>query len=559
MPLGNTFQQTIDQYTAADHYAIANKKSLDVVYDSLLETLSKYEVVIIGLQNTNIFNSRNFGIEESSKRFIQKLQTRTNTILTVFGNPYALKFFIASPNMICAYEDNDVTYSVAAQMIFGGVESLGKLPVTASLQFPLGTGLSTLSSNVTRLHYGYPEQVRMDGNTLLRIDTIMNRAIAEGATPGGQIMVVKNGTVVYQKNFGYTSYYQTQAVNNRTMYDVASVTKVAATTQALMFLHDQGLINFDLPASHYLPELKGTNKEKLVIREILTHQAGLVPFLMHWKKTMDSGQVSMKYYSRVRTDAYPNQVTDSLFSIASMEDTLWKWTIQSDLMPHPKKGRKILPYTYTYSDLSFYFAKKIVERIVNQPIDEFMQQNFYDRLGLSTMGYKPLDRFPKERIAPTEDDKYFRHQLIQGTVHDQGACMNGGVAGHAGLFSNANDLAILMQMNLMYGCYGGQRYLLPETVSMFTHKQYPHNRRGLGWDKPEPAGNGPTSEWCSDNTFGHTGFTGTAVWADPDQQLVYVFLSNRVNVDAGNNRLIKQGIRTKVQDVIYRSILNYKD
>jgi len=241
-----------------------------------------------------------------------------------------------------------------------------------------------------------------------------------------------------------------------------------------------------------------------------------------------------------------------MYSIASMEDSLWRWTIDSDLL---KKNRRTKKYDYQYSDLGFYIMKRIAEKLLNQPINEFLQQNFYTPLGLSTMTYLPLNKFSVDLIAPTEDDKLFRKSLVRGCVHDPGAAMFGGVAGHAGLFSNALDLAVLMQMNLQNGMYGGQKYLMPASLSEFTKKQFDKNRRGLGWDKPEPSGNGPTSDFASSNTFGHTGFTGTAVWVDPDENLVYVFLSNRVYPDAGNNKLIRNNIRTRIQDAIYRAIL----
>jgi len=261
------------------------------------------------------------------------------------------------------------------------------------------------------------------------------------------------------------------------------------------------------------------------------------------------------YYCSAKNDTFCREVIPGLYSLTSIDDSLWKWSIASELLKKPKKQKE---YDYIYSDIGFYIMKRIVEKIINQPLEIFMQQNFYDPLGLTTMTYRPLEKFPVERIAPTEQDKTFRKAIIRGTVHDQGAALVGGVAGHAGLFSNAHDLATLMQMNLNDGYYGGQRYFLSGTIEEFAEKQFPKNRRGLGWDKPEPAGNGPTSNYASSNTFGHTGFTGTAAWADPDHQLVYIFLSNRTFPDANNNKLIKNSIRTRIQDVIYKSIINFR-
>jgi CubicO group peptidase (beta-lactamase class C family) len=374
--------------------------------------------------------------------------------------------------------------------------------------------------------------------------------------PGCQILVAKNGVVVYNKSFGNLTYDNSQPVTSNTVYDIASITKVAGTLQAVMFLEERGMIDLDKKASYYLPEFNNTNKEDLVIRDILTHQAGLIPFIPYWKKTIDSAGFNATFYSSTRSDLFCNEVVPGVYSISSMEDSLWKWTIESNLL---KKNKKTKQYDYQYSDLGFYIMKRICEKQLNQPIDEFLAQNFYRPLGLSTMTYKPLGKISIDQIAPTEDDKLFRRSLVRGCVHDPGAAMFGGVAGHAGLFSNALDLAVLMQMNLQQGYYGGEKFFLPSTVGEFSKRQFDKNRRGLGWDKPDPDGNGPTSDYASPNTFGHTGFTGTAVWIDPDQNLVYVFLSNRVYPDAGNTKLIKNNIRTKIHDVIYESILNYSD
>jgi beta-N-acetylhexosaminidase len=560
---GNTFQMNLDHYASFDHYAVANKNAADTTYDHLFEKLKDYEVVVVGLHNTSAFNSVSFGISDASKRFIEKLNSKTKVILSVFGNPYSLKYFTSSKNLICAYEDNETTQRIVPQLIFGAIPSTASLPVSADPTMKAGQR-SLISTTFQRLRYGLPELAGIDSRTLSKIDTIAMKAIAEGATPGCQVLVARNGMVVFNKSYGYLSYDKTQPVNNNTLYDIASISKVAGTLQAVMFLQERGLIDLDKKASYYLTDLKGTNKEDLYLKDILTHQAGLTPFIPHWKKTVDSSGFCKAYYSSAKDSLYCNEVIPGLYSIASMEDSLWKWTIESDLLKKPKPKRRRAPepkhYDYVYSDLGFYIMKRVVEKQINQPMDEFLQQNIYDRLGLATMTYKPLGKkIAPERIAPTEEDKYFRKCLVRCTVHDPGAAMLGGVAGHAGIFSNAGDLATLMQMNLQLGMYGGQRYLLPETLPLFTKRQFDRNRRGLGWDKPENSGGGPTSDNASPNTYGHTGFTGTAAWVDPDQNLIYIFLSNRIYTDAGNTKLIKWGTRTSVQDVIYQSILNFSD
>lgn len=547
----NEFQQMLGLYTSFKHFAVPNKNADTTVFYDILDSLKGFETVVVGIHNTSLWNNRNYGISEHTRDFIYKLeQQNKHVILVVFGSPYSLRFFQTSKELICAYEDNDATRKLVPQLIFGGFGASGHLPVSTE-GFPVGTGIETVPLH--RLQYTYPENAGIDSRTLAKIDSIANAAINEHATPGMQVLIAKDGKVIYDKAFGYLSYERKQPVNLNTIYDLASITKVAGTLQAVMFLYDQGEIDVDKKASYYLPELKGSNKEDLVIRDIMTHQAGLIPFIPHWKKTLDTSGFSERYFRVVRSDSFPNQVCQGLYSCASIEDSLWKWTIESDLLKKRRKEK----YSYVYSDLGFYIMKRVVEKIINQPIEEFMEQNFYQPLGLCTMTYRPLEKFEATCIAPTENDTYFRKLQVRGTVHDQGAALLGGVGGHAGLFGNANDLAILIQMNLQHGYYGGLRYFLPETVGTFATKQFDKNRRGLGWDKPEPEGNGPTSDFVSPNTFGHTGFTGTAVWADPDQKLVYVFLSNRVYPDCSNTKLIKNNVRTEIQDVIYKAILNY--
>lgn len=548
----NIFQQTLSKYASFNHYSISDKDAAESVYADLLNELKGEGVVIVGIMGTSLWSSRNYGISEKTIDFVRRLQQQNQrVIVAVLAPPYSLRYFSDSESLICAYEDNEFTRSLVPQAIFGAFGMNGRLPVSVGDKFPLGGGIET--STLYRLQYAFPENAGIDSKTLAKIDSIVLKAIADKATPGAQVFVAREGKVVYEKSFGFLSYEKEAEVTDKTIYDIASITKVAGTLQAIMFLYDRGEFSLDKKASYYLPELKGTNKEDLEMKDILTHQAGLIPFLPYWKKTLDTTGFMAAFYNCARSDTFPNQVCEGLYSSASIEDSLWQWTIQSDLLKRKKKEK----YPYTYSDLGFYILKRIAEKLLNQSIDSFMRQNYYIPLGLTTMMYKPAEKFSLDRIAPTENDLLFRKKLIRGNVHDQGAAMMGGVGGHAGLFSNARDVGVLMQMNLQNGYYGGLRYFLPETVGVFARKQFDKNRRGLGWDKPEPDGNGPTSDFASPRTFGHTGFTGTAAWADPDQNLVYVFLSNRVYPDVSNTKLIRGNVRTAIQDVIYKAILNY--
>ena len=450
------------------------------------------------------------------------------------------------------YEDNEVTRRAAPQIIFGALGTNAQLPVSSGVTFKEGDGLVLVPLN--RLRYTQPDGVSMAKDVLDDIDRVANKAIAERATPGCRVLVAKDGAVVFDKSYGYLSYDRKEPVTEETLYDIASVTKVAGTLQAIMFLTERGLVNLDERLSHYLPELVGTNKAGLIIRDILLHQAGLQAFIPYWVATMADEATKERYYCNFKDDWFRNEVTPNLFSSADMEDVIRERTVSSPVSTERNKfGRP----AYKYSDLTFYFMKQLVERLTNQPINDFLAQNFYEPLGLTTLTYNPLRKFSINRIAPTEDDKYFRKELIRGTVHDPGAAMIGGVGGHAGLFSTANDLAVLMQMNLSNGEYGGRCYFNENSVTQFTAKQTLDNRRGLGWDKPAPKGeDGPTSDAASPRTFGHTGFTGTCVWVDPEYNLIYVFLSNRIHPSAENNKLTSMSVRTQIHDIIYKSIVS---
>jgi CubicO group peptidase (beta-lactamase class C family) len=358
---------------------------------------------------------------------------------------------------------------------------------------------------------------------------------------------------VFEKAYGYYDYSKRKPVTTETVYDLASVTKILATTQAVMFLASRNLIDMDKPLERYLPELKGTNKGPLILEDVLAHEAGLVAFIPHYAKTVESGRWKPEYYRETAEPGFTTPVSNNMYGMNSLRDSLWHWTIQSKLRPKEQGRNK---YSYVYSDLTMYLLQALVERVTNQPLDEFLDQNIYQPLGLYTMTFNPFKKYSIDLIAPTEDDITFRKTVIHGYVHDPGAAMYGGVAGHAGLFGKASDLAVMMQMMLNGGKYADVELMDQQTVSDFTKRQSSQSRRGWGWDKPEPerGKGGSAGVLASKNTFGHTGFTGTCTWADPDNNLVYVFLSNRVHPHAENNLLLKDNIRQEIHDVIYQSL-----
>jgi beta-N-acetylhexosaminidase len=548
----NTFTETLQRYAPFATYNVRERYVPDSVLINLRKKLGSYDVVVVSIHSLNSTSVSNYGIGENTRTFIKNLQKenpRQKVVVCVLGNAYSLKFFEGSKWLVCGYEDNPVAQSVIPQVLFGALPAQGKLPVTASAAFPAGFGLETASLN--RLRYDVPESVGLDSNVLTEIDDLANEAINEKATPGCQILVARDGAIVFNKSYGNFTYEPSNPVTAQTLYDIASVTKVAATLQAIMYLKDQGKLNLNEKLSRYLPEVVGTNKQNLLIKDILLHQAGLQPGIPNWQKTLTAQQLSPTYYASAQTTIYPNEVVPGVYSVKTMEDSLWSWTVRSRLLPKKRGAANEMKY----SDLSFYILKRVAERLLQQPIDQFTQEYFYKPLGLRSLTYNPLTKFPKAQIAPTEYDNYFRKTLVWGTVHDQAAAMLGGLAGHAGLFSTATDLAALMEMNRLNGNYGGKQFFKTPIVTEFAQQQNPTNRRGLGWDKPDPNGMGPTSNKASVNTFGHTGFTGTCAWVDPDQKLVYIFLSNRVYPTAANQKLLTNSYRTRIHDVIYKAIL----
>lgn len=472
-------------------------------------------------------------------------------ILCDFGNEEFLRTAAQYPTVLTAYTNTHEMLEAMPQVIFGGLTADAQLPLKISDQLQSGTG--NIVPAINRLTYSIPEDAGMDSRLLSKIDTIANEAIRNMATPGCQVLVARYGKVIYDKSFGYLTYEKKTPVTENTIYDLASLTKVSATLQATMFMYEKGLIDLNKKVSFYLPELRNSNKKDITIIDMLTHQAGLAPFIPLWPQTMKDTTFLPQFYSRRRDALHPYPVAPGLYGSQVMKDSVWSWIIQS------KMADKIprTPYTYRYSDLGLMIMQHIAERILNQPLDDFLAQNFYEPLGAYTTRFNPTDnQFSAQTIAPTEFDKIYRKKLIAGTVHDERAAMMGGVSGHAGLFSSALDLAKLGQMLLQEGKYGGYQYYKPETVRTFATKMY-KGRRAIGWDRPvQSEWNSPTSLTASPLTYGHTGFTGTCMWIDPEFDLVYIFLSNRVYPDR-NTRLISSNIRSRIQDVIYQSIFNY--
>ena len=507
--------------------------------------LSDQDVILVAL-----FPATSKKILQNVMGVLQELGPHQQVVVADFGckifEPYANRF----PVVITGYSNEKEIVGILPQVIFGGLPGKGILPVEYA-NIPSGTMVKSASLN--RLAYSFPEDAGIDGRTLEKITAIASEAIAAGSTPGCYVLVAKQGKVIYDHAFGHLTYDQKVPVTDETIYDLASLTKVAATLQAVMFMQERNLIDIYKKLSVYLPELRGTNKRDITIIDVLTHQSGLAPFVPLWPLTVEGPAFMPMYYSSQQNVRYPLQISPTLFGSNILKDSVWSWITYSKMLEKPTRT----PYAYRYSDLGFMMFKQLAERTLNQPLEDFLLQNLYEPLGANSMGYTPLNRFPSQLIAPTELDTLFRRGLLIGTVHDERAAMLGGVSGHAGLFGTANDLSKLGQMLLQDGSYGGLQYYGPETVQLFTSRQFASSRRGLGWDKPvQGEWNSPTSRYASPATFGHTGFTGTCMWVDPEFDLVYIFLSNRVFPDR-SDKLIQTNIRSRIQDVIYEAIFNF--
>ena len=542
----NTFASTVSKYRKAINYSIPRSASQAQVQE-LAAKLEKYDYVILGILNTNNSTERNYGIYQSTYDLANLIGQKSKLIIDMHANPYAAHRFFESANVsafLISYQDNDAAKEVAAEAIFGGYEISGKLPVSINDTLQEGFGIQLKKK---RLSFGLPEEIGIPSDRLYKIDSIIEKGISERAYPGCQVLIAKDGFVFYQKNFGHQTYGNSAAISDTSIYDLASITKVMATTLAIMKLSEEGKIDIDRHLQYYLPELQNTNKGNILIRDLLSHQARLTPWIPFYKHTMIGNQLDTLIYKKQAEPGYSTLVCDSLYILDSYRDSVLQKITESELLPKQK---------YRYSDLGMYYMRKIIEQQSGLSIQKYLMENFYIPLGLEYIGYLPMERFDKEQIVPTENDNYFRNTKIQGTVHDQGCAMVGGIEGHAGLFSNSVNIAIICQMLLENGQYANQQYLKPSILEDFTRQQFPlnNNRRGLGFDKPLPnhQEGGPTCNLVSSKSFGHSGFTGTYFWTDPVYQITYIFLSNRTFPTAENRLLITNNTRTEIQKEIYQ-------
>ncbi|MEO0731589.1 MAG: glycoside hydrolase family 3 N-terminal domain-containing protein [Bacteroidota bacterium] len=542
------FAKRLDDYGKVTHlytgYGTSTTNSRRI-----LGQIKEDDLVVVALYSDGSRFREQIPIKASDLALLRQLDEKARLIVTAFGNPYSLSALDANGTVLMAYSSDPVAQDAAAQALFGANKISGRLPVTASPAAKFNDGQETTAA--FRMGYATPEAVGINGNRLAaKVTKLAREAMAKQATPGLVVLVARNGKIVYEKGFGHHTYSKRRRVHETDLYDLASVTKVAATTISIMKLVEEGKLDLDVPISNYLPGLENTAVEFLTLRPMLAHRAGLRSWIPFYAETLNpNGGPSSQWYRKQRTGDYVIPVSDKLYMHRQYLDSMWYKIYHNEL---PNEGQ------YRYSDLGFYLMAKLVDQISGLTVDEYAARNFYRPMGLETLTYKPLQKFSKSRIPPSENDAYFRNHRVQGTVHDMGAAMMGGVSGHAGLFGSARDVATIFQMLLQEGSYGGRTYLKPETVRLFTQRYPGETRRGLGFDMKQLNEDRRMnlSPLASEKAFGHLGFTGTAAWADPVEDLVFVVLSNRTYPSMNNNLFGRLDTRLRLHTACYESLLD---
>lgn len=572
------FQKMLGNYTKVDFYNLPEDFT-EADQQIVINKLSAYNLVITGIHSlyesnhrrtvkvgnmTHIAPLRPYGVTENLEMLLARLAEMKNSVFVFFSNPYAInemKDFGHPAALLIGYQNTLMSQELAGQLLFGGIGAKGKLPVSISNRYKSGDGI-TINESI-RLKYTIPEEVGLSTSKLNgRVDSIVNNALSQKAFPGCNVLIAKDGKIIFQKAYGFHTYDNRMPESTDDIYDLASVTKVCGALPAIMKLNEEGKYLLDEPFSTYWPDwrkrfLHPSNKSDITARELLAHQSGLVPFLPFWKQTMSGKNLSDKWYRPEQQEPYSLEVAPGLFL-----DTKFSKTVYKSIRKSPLKTRG----KYVYSDLSVILTPLVVTRLTGMKFTDYLDQNFYAPLGATTVTYLPQKKFSDEQIVPTEFDTIYRKRLVHGTVHDESAAVFGGIAGNAGLFASANDLAKLVQMYVQFGTYGGKKYLKKSTIEEFNRVQYPqtNNRRGLGFDKPLidnqkfDKNNAYPCPGATPQSFGHFGFTGTFFWADPSNGLIYIFLSNRVYPTRASNKISDLNVRTDILQEMYDELKTSK-
>ena len=565
------FQKMLGNYSKVDYFNLTENFTAAQLNETI-KNLAAYNLVITGIHS--LYKSKSRGLENSGNQnqsttlrpydvtenienLLSRLSSMTKSVVVFFSNPEAigeLKDFGPPDGLLIAYHNSILSQELAAQLLFGGIGAGGRLPVSIGNRYRAGDGLAI--SQPIRLKYTVPEEVGLNSEKInSRIDSIVNNALMQKAFPGCNVLVAKDGKVIFQKAYGFHTYENRTPSSLDDIYDLASVTKVAGALPAIMKLNEEGKYLLDMPFSTYWSDwrrrfLHPSNKSDITARELLAHQSGLVPFIPFYKQSMSDKGLLRKWYSVGPNDPFNLEIAPGLYLNSKFTNKVNRTIRKSPLKTRGK---------YVYSDLSIILTPEVVAKLSGIKFTDYLDQNFYGPLGATTMTYLPSRKFSNEQVVPTEYDDTYRKRLVHGSVHDESAAVFGGIAGNAGLFASANDLAKLVQMYVQFGTYGGKQYLTKSTIEEFNRVQFPqtNNRRGLGFDKPA-IDNQKLDEnkaypcpGPSPQSFGHFGFTGTFFWADPANGLVYIFLSNRVYPTRNNSKISDLNTRTAILQEMY--------
>ncbi|MER3318224.1 MAG: glycoside hydrolase family 3 N-terminal domain-containing protein [Allomuricauda sp.] len=542
---GAPFLKTLNKY-----YKVTDIQAKDIA--QYKKELANFNLVIIGFHKDNSSPWKGYKFSENELFWLEEIsRLRTsNTILALFARPYALLDvlnFDTVDGVVVGYQNSEIAQEKVAEVVFGAIGATGKLPVSAHDDLPEGTGVDV--EPIQRLGYSIPERVGMSSEMLAEVDTLVQQGMDSLMFPGAQVLIARRGKVIYNKNFGKPTYQSEANIKEESIYDLASLTKILSTLPMIMKMEEEGKIALNDTFKDLIPEYVDTELKDVSVLKALSHYGRLPSWIAFYLDTLTKDRKpSSEFYRKNPSEAFPYKVAEHLYLTRTFKDSIYN-----------RIGRQSLKSNrYRYSDVGYYVFKEYIENTYNRPINELVDEFLYKPMGLQRTTFNPLNKFSEEEIVPTEEDDYFRYQTVQGYVHDMGAAMQGGVGGHAGLFSTANEVAKIMQMYLQGGYYGGERFFNARTVKRFNTCYFCNKnvRRGVGFDKPQLEEKGPTCGCVSRNSFGHSGFTGTYTWADPDAEIVYVFLSNRTYPSATNTLLIKSGLRTRIQQAIYDSIIN---
>jgi beta-N-acetylhexosaminidase len=547
------FKDRLSDYASMKIFNMQKTES-EANFNKIKTELKSYNLIICALHELDANQRMSYGLTKQMGEMVHYLSDSANAIIVLFGNQQVvneLEGIEKAKGLIIVHSESSEYQDLTAQLIFGGIGAKGKLISDINLYFKKGDGLETKGG--IRFKFTIPEELGINGEYLDRkTDSIARNGLERKAYPGCQVLAAKDGKVFFYKTYGFQTYDSLVPVRKTDIYDLASITKITGALLALMKLYDEGKLNLDSKISDYLSIFKHSNKKDVTFREALAHQAGFVSSISFWKSTLKKNNKYKRHTFQTNpSNNYPYQISDKLYLYRNYSKKIYK-TIKKTKLKDKKE--------YLYSDLSFLLYPKIIEIIANENYEDFIQNNFYKAIGANTFTYNPIQKFPKERIIPTEMDSFFRKRLVHGFVHDESAALLGGVSGNAGLFCSTLDLAKMMQMYLNMGKYGGQQFISEKTMKEFTRCQFPenNNRRGLGFDKPllVDKDKGSCAVSASYNSFGHTGFTGTMCWADPDTGILFVFMSNRVYPTRNNSKLSELNIRPAIHQVIYDALNN---